>query len=210
LESQRNQCVVVGENLGLVPPEVNQGLARHRIDGMYVQLFEMTADSHRPLNPVPRDSMVSFSTHDLPSFAAFWSDDDLRTRQRIGLLDEVGFDRVRGERAPLKSALAEHLKSRRLVDDEPSVAQLFEATTALAAESDADWLQVNLEDAWQETQGQNVPGTPPETHPNWQRRAGYALEQLGGLDDITSLTAMLRRLRPKPETALKEEPIERD
>jgi 4-alpha-glucanotransferase len=197
LESHRNQCVVVGENLGLVPPEVNHGLARHGIDRMYVQLFEMTGDSGHPLTPVSAESMVSFSTHDLPTFAAFWSDEDLRARQRMGLLDEAGVHRVCGERAPLKSALAAYLKSRGLVDEEPSVAQLFEATTQLAAESDADWLVVNLEDTWQETNSQNVPGTLAETHPNWQRRARLTLEQMGEVGDITSLTAMLRRVRPK-------------
>jgi 4-alpha-glucanotransferase len=197
LESHRNQCVVVGENLGLVPPEVNQGLGRHGIDRMYVQLFEMTGDSGRPLNPVPRDSMASFSTHDLPTFAAFWSDKDLRARQRMGLLDEDGLHRVCSERAPLKSALAAHLKSCGLIDEEPSMAQLFEATTQLAGESDADWLMVNLEDAWQETNSQNVPGTLAETHPNWRRRARLTLEQIGEARDITSLTAVLRRVRPK-------------
>jgi 4-alpha-glucanotransferase len=205
LESHRNKCVVVGENLGLVPPEVNQGLGRHGIDRMYVQLFEMTGDSGSPLSPVPRDSMASFSTHDLPTFAAFWTDEDLRARQRMGLLGEAGLQRVCGERAPLKSALAAYLRNRDLVDEDPSIAQLFEATTQLAAESDTDWLVVNLEDAWQETDSQNVPGTLAETHPNWQRRARYTLEQLGQIGDITSLAAKLRRLRGRDGAAKEEE-----
>jgi 4-alpha-glucanotransferase len=148
--------------------------------------------------------MASFSTHDLPTFAAFWSDEDLRARQRMGLLDEAGFQRACGERAPFKSALAAYLGSRGLVDEDPSIAQLFEATTQVAAESDADWLVVNLEDAWQETDAQNVPGTLAETHPNWQRRARYTLEQLGQ-SDITSLAAMLRRLRGRDGAAKEEE-----
>ncbi len=39
LESHRHQVEIVGENLGTVPPYVNEALARHRILGMHVGQF---------------------------------------------------------------------------------------------------------------------------------------------------------------------------
>jgi 4-alpha-glucanotransferase len=46
------------------------------------------------------------------------------------------------------------------------------------ASGDAPVLLVNLEDLWQETAPQNVPGTWREC-PNWRRKARMTLEEIG-------------------------------
>lgn len=47
LESYRHRCEVVGENLGTVPPEIDEALPRHRIWGMYLAEFEAADPSGR-------------------------------------------------------------------------------------------------------------------------------------------------------------------
>ena len=42
LESSRHKAAVVGENLGTVPPAVNQAMRRHGILSMYVVPFEVS------------------------------------------------------------------------------------------------------------------------------------------------------------------------
>ena len=72
LESHRNRCVVVGEDLGTVEPEVRRSMRRHRLSGMFVVQYEMKPDSRRPLRPAPTRSVAGLNTHDMPPFASFW------------------------------------------------------------------------------------------------------------------------------------------
>ena len=78
-ESRRNRCAVVGEDLGIVPPEVCRAMRRHRLSGMFVVQYEWRPDSRRPFRAPPRRSVACLNTHDMPPFAAFW-----RKRKRAG------------------------------------------------------------------------------------------------------------------------------
>lgn len=81
LEATRAGAVVVGENLGTVPPEVDRLLGEHRLLGMYATQFELDAAPHarRP----PAGSMAVVNTHDMAPFAAFWRGRDPGHRDRI-------------------------------------------------------------------------------------------------------------------------------
>jgi 4-alpha-glucanotransferase len=185
LESMRNQAVVVAEDLGLVPPEVRRGLQTHGIGGMYVQMFEMTGRRERPLRKPRVHDVASFSTHDLPTFAAYWQDDDLKQRESLGLLAP---ERVREEvtgRNRDRRALVTHLEGRGLVQDESDVGQVYRGSTALLAESDAAWVLLNIEDAWEETKAQNLPGTTSEQHANWVARSRYGVDEFDSVEGLT-------------------------
>ncbi|HEX2831839.1 MAG TPA: 4-alpha-glucanotransferase [Thermoanaerobaculia bacterium] len=71
LESQRHGCVLVGEDLGTVPPEVPKKMVRHGLRRMYVVQYEMKPEEATP-PPPPAASVASLNTHDMPAFAA-WS-----------------------------------------------------------------------------------------------------------------------------------------
>jgi 4-alpha-glucanotransferase len=195
LESHRAKSVVVGENLGLVPPEVNRGLARHGIGDMYVQTFAMTGDAKRPLRAPNAESIASFGTHDLAPFAAYWTDEDLALRQRIGVMSQEAAEGVRAARGRDKAALWQYLRERGLTGREATTAEVYRATTRLLAASRARWATVSLEDTWGETRPQNVPGTLEAQHPNWVRRGKYGLEQFEHLDDITNAVDVMRSAR---------------
>jgi 4-alpha-glucanotransferase len=197
LESHRHEAVIVGENLGLVPPEVNQGLSEHGVSGMYVQLFEFTSDPGQPATTPRKQSIASFSTHDLPAFAAYWTDTDLEERQRLGLTDAGARQRTMSRRHAEKQALKEHLCGRTLIGDEASEAEVYRGAMRLLAESEAARVLLNLEDMWGETRSQNLPGTMADQHANWTQRASYAQEEFASVDDITRTTAMMREVRPK-------------
>jgi 4-alpha-glucanotransferase len=197
LESHRHEAVIVGENLGLVPPEVNEGLAEHGVCGMYVQLFEFTGEADQPAKAPPSESIASFSTHDLPTFAAYWTDADLEERRRIGLTDAETEQRTMSERLAEKQALTAHLRRRGLIGDDASEADVYRGATRLLAESDAARVLLNLEDLWGETRAQNLPGTMADQHPNWTQRAKFAQEEFSLLGDITKTMAMMREVRPR-------------
>ncbi len=90
LESHRHRAEIVGENLGTVPAYVNSTMARHNIQQMYVIQYELTPGARRVLRPVPRGSVASLNTHDMPPFAAYWKCLDIEDRLTLGLLDSRG------------------------------------------------------------------------------------------------------------------------
>jgi 4-alpha-glucanotransferase len=86
VEAHRSGTAIVGEDLGTVPDEVRQGMARDRMLRSWVIQFEVSADA--PLPDPPELSMASIGTHDLPRFAAFW-DGPQRASWRRALGDDV-------------------------------------------------------------------------------------------------------------------------
>src|SRR5262249_59519559 len=72
LESHRHGTVLVGEDLGTVPPEVPPAMRRHRIGGLYVGQYEVAPDRQPVLSPVRAGRLPSLNTDDEPPIAAFW------------------------------------------------------------------------------------------------------------------------------------------
>ncbi|HYH41111.1 MAG TPA: 4-alpha-glucanotransferase, partial [Burkholderiales bacterium] len=66
LESHRNECMVIGEDLGTVPDEVRAGLERAIVLSYRLLFFERTqeGDYIKPAH-YPVDALVAASTHDL-------------------------------------------------------------------------------------------------------------------------------------------------
>jgi 4-alpha-glucanotransferase len=160
-----------------------------------VQTFAMTGEAKRPLRAPRRDSIASFGTHDLAPFAAFWTDEDLALRQRIGLVSADAAAGMKASRGTGKRAVWQHLRQRGLIDEGAAEMETYRGTASLLAESRARWVALSLEDTWGETRPQNVPGTLETQHPNWRRRAKYGLDQFDQLDDITNIVDVMRSVR---------------
>jgi 4-alpha-glucanotransferase len=180
LESHRHRSTIVGENLGIVPSYVNRSMARHNIQKMYLMQYALRPDPRRPMKPIPAGSVASLNTHDTPLFAAFWQGLDIEDRLALGLLDSEGARKERKARRARKKALLAYLERRgtiRRQSGRPEISSVLEACLARLRASRASVVLVNLEDLWLETKPQNVPGSG-ESHPNWQRKLRYSLEEL--------------------------------
>jgi 4-alpha-glucanotransferase len=86
IESHRHQAVIVGEDLGTVPPEVSRSLKRHAVGGMFVAQYEFCLPPKPVLRPVPRNVVASLNTHDMPPFHAYWRGLDIEDRRALGLI----------------------------------------------------------------------------------------------------------------------------
>ncbi len=170
LESHRHQAMIVGENLGTVPTQVNTAMNRHGVRGMYVVQYELPALDQQPLRAVPRAAVASINTHDMPPFAAFWQGLDLQDRLAMGLMDDVGLVRERDLHEARRAAFVKYLQQQRwLPDDATDLQDILTAVLSFLAASPAELVIVNLEDLWLEIMPQNVPGTGSE-RANWQRK----------------------------------------
>jgi 4-alpha-glucanotransferase len=78
LESHRQSCEVVGENLGTVPREIDDALPRHGIRGMYLAQFE--AANGRSISAPSAGEVALIGTHDTPTFAGWLAGNDIDDR----------------------------------------------------------------------------------------------------------------------------------
>ncbi len=178
IESVRNDCYVVGEDLGTVPDEVREGMARHDVLGMYVAEFRTPGTPGGGVTPPWQRCVASVDTHDTPTFAGWVEARDVDQRIEIGGSDSVAADAARRERAEQVANLRLELQRRGLLEPGPAdVAALHVALLRFLGDSDAALLLVALEDLWGETEPQNVPGTPVD-RPNWVQRFPMDLDQL--------------------------------
>ena len=189
LESNRNRCALVGEDLGTVPQYVPAMMKKHGLRRMYVVQYEAKPEGDQPIGRPAKESVASINTHDMPTFASFWTGRDVDDRLERALLDEVGAREERENRERLRGSVRSFLKAQGLLqngaDDTKAV---LEALLRFLAQSDAEIVLVNLEDLWLETEPQNVPGMPERS---WRKKFRYTLEQLRS-DSV--VTATLRSM----------------
>jgi 4-alpha-glucanotransferase len=167
-ESLANRCIVIGEDLGTVPDGFRETLADWGIWSYQVMLFQR-ADDGGFVAPdhYARNALVTFATHDLPTFAGWMSGRDLEVKRALGM-DPGETD---AERAAAREAVARTMASRGFnTVDYPSVSKFL-------AETPSRLLFVSAEDVLGLKDQVNVPGTIAE-HPNWRRKLPVNLDDL--------------------------------
>jgi 4-alpha-glucanotransferase len=175
LESARNDCVVVGEDLGTVPEGFRGKLAEAGIAGMRVLQFER--DDQRGFFPpswYPEDALAMTTTHDLPTMAGWWSGRDIEVRSivsgaQFGETTENDLTTRESERGELWRAFEQAgvAGGPPPAPDEPATA--VAAAIRFLAATPSKLVLLPLEDALAEVEQPNLPGTLDE-HPNWRRR----------------------------------------
>jgi 4-alpha-glucanotransferase len=169
LESHRAKSIVVGEDLGIVPPAVREEMNRRDLNRMYIMQFEVGPDPHYCARPVPPKHVASLNTHDTPPFASFWIGRDIDERVQYGFLKPERVEDERSHREAVRNAMRAFLQPRHADTDDDRMKEMLRSSLLHLARSDAWIVLVNIEDLWLETRAQNIPGTYRE-HPNWLRR----------------------------------------
>jgi 4-alpha-glucanotransferase len=188
LESNLHSCEIVGENLGTVPPEIDEALPRHRIWGMY--LAEFQASGGPVVTPPTAADIALVGTHDTPTFAGWLAGNDIGERVRCGLLAARAAPGVWEERARTVGWLAARLE----VSPERPEEFLARLLTWLGR-SDSPLVVPWFEDLWLEDQGVNLPGTRSSDRPNWQRPMRRLLEEVFEDPAVNQLVRLLEHAR---------------
>lgn len=172
IESNRHAAILIGEDLGTVPPEVRTAMAKHGVKRMFVVQFE-ASEGEPPIGEIPDQAVASLNTHDMPTFKSYWEGDDADLRQELGLIDVEGVKEAKDSRKLITKQLSKYLGSKSRL----STPHALRSTLKHLAQSSADMVLLNLEDLWLEELPQNVPGTSVE-RPNWRRRLRYTIDEI--------------------------------
>jgi 4-alpha-glucanotransferase len=185
LESVRHGSLVVGEDLGTVPPEVPQVLAKWGVLGSKVLVFERDFHSgrFRPADQYPRLALATVDTHDLPPMVGWLEQRDIILRSEVGdLIDPEQQRGMRDQRTGDRWALIEMLieagllpaAARENVRSEPLIAALH----AFIRRTPSALVGLSLDDLAREAEPVNIPGIWQDKYPSWSRRMRETLETL--------------------------------
>ncbi len=180
LESTRNRCVVIGEDLGTVPEGFHELLYGSGLYGYRLFVFERgDGGVFKPPAEYTEQALVAFGTHDLPSLAGYWRGTDVAERKRLALYPRLGMDEDEAKARILdRHKLIEALQGAGLLggdfpqDGDLSAEQmewLVDAVHTYLNRTGSRILMVQVEDVLGLAMQFNLPGTTDQ-HPNWRRR----------------------------------------
>jgi len=196
-ESRRQGALVVGEDLGTLPPGTQARLAHHGILSTRVLYFERDGRGFRPARRWSRRALATANTHDLAPLAGFAAGRDLRLRRRAGAIaSERALRSALAERAATAAALVRRLRAEGLLGPgDPGAAALTQAVSGFLARTPCPLAALSLDDVALESEPVNLPGVGPRRHASWIRRMRRDLESLAGDPLLRACCAALRRRR---------------
>jgi 4-alpha-glucanotransferase len=201
LESERNGCLVIGEDMGTVPDEMREAMRSWAVFHYKVLIFEKAPDGQfrAPADWI-RPGLASVTTHDLPTLRSWWEGTDIELRAALDLYPgpeiraQVEAGRVADRERLLDAMAAAGVRPRWPVDQfEPDFSG---AVHAYLAATQAALVAVQAEDLLDMSDPVNVPGTSTE-YPNWRRKLDADLAAIITGPNAQPLLEAVRRHRPR-------------
>jgi 4-alpha-glucanotransferase len=201
LESQRSACLVVGEDLGVVPQEIRRAMPEFRLYHYKVLLFEKIDGRFRRPDEFATRALATSTTHDLPTLRSYWEGHDIELRLRLNLYPSAQIHgEVLREREHDRAALLDALRAEGLAPAHPSTpqepfsAELAQAAHLYLARSRSMLAALQIEDLLGMVEPVNVPGTYRE-HLNWSRKLTADLEDMMARADFDAAFAAINSAR---------------
>jgi len=202
LESHRNRCLVIAEDLGTAPEGFSDAIMRAGLLSYRILFFEHENDgAFKAPEAYPRDALAALTTHDLPTFMGWWRGQDVDLRETFGIFAPDLAARERALREADKQRLRQALEQQNLTSaDDPGEPPLVGSIRYLAR-TPSILAAVQVEDATREMNQANMPG-PDRGHPNWKRRLRLTLREIAAPGGPLAKTAAAlalegRGLRPE-------------
>ena len=219
LESRRNRCVIIGEDLGTVPDQARHLLNRYQVFSYKVMYFSKGWNGFQLPEEYPEQAITVISTHDVAPLAGYWTGKDLDTMFKLGTLpDAAAFQTALDEREHDKADLLDKLKETGCLGADvqmPAKADetLLEALHKYGALSRSKLYAVQLENLLGVIDNLNVPGVT-EGYPNWAQKMPVSLEDFLQHRLMGGQLAIIDEVRMKTNSQIKTyhelDQIERD
>ena len=201
LEATRANALVVGEDLGTVPPDVPPAMEEREILSSRVLYFERTkSGGFVSAAKYPRLALATANTHDMATLGGWWTGRDLELRELVrgnaqrsarrsgnGAAANPVPAEARREREKEKRALI-----RRLAGDgalpsarvPESDVEIRGAVHRFLCMTPSALVGLSLDDLAGEVEPVNLPGVGPDVFPSWTRRMRMSLEDLRRDDGV--------------------------
>jgi 4-alpha-glucanotransferase len=201
LESSRSECLVVGEDLGVVPDEMRHAMPEFGLYHYKVLLFEKLEGRFRRPEEFVRRALATVTTHDMPTLRSYWEGRDIDLRRGLNLYPSADSENeVIRERAHDRGLLLSALQDQGLRPAQPATpheaftADLAQALHLYLARSSTALVALQIEDLLGMVDPVNVPGTDRE-YPNWQRKLTMDIEEMAARADFGGYLEQIHQAR---------------
>ncbi|WP_054112765.1 4-alpha-glucanotransferase [Marinagarivorans algicola] len=205
LESVRSGCMIIGEDMGVVPDEFREAIISGSVFTNKLFYFEREHDGDfkLPEHYMPR-ALAMLTNHDVPTLASWWAGSDIELRANLNLLDDsVPLDQVKQERTNDKYRLLRWLERcgihMALEPDvqiqQPMTEDLMGEILACGAKVASQIFVIQLDDLELLDAPVNVPGTSTE-YANWQRKLTVNLDTLFARESVIATLNKVANARP--------------
>ncbi len=178
LESERARAYVVGEDLGTVEEDARQKLTAWGVLSYRLLWFEKS-----DAVDYPKEALAAVTTHDLPTVAGMWSEQDVQRQRELGLNpNEESLREIRDRVQQITG-----------VDEDADMEEVIVQAYAYLAKAPSRILTAALDDAAVAFERPNVPATTGEQSPNWCLALPAPLEKLVQSDLARRIATALRR-----------------
>lgn len=200
LESQRNQCVIIGEDLGTVPEEVQEKMGKWQVLSYKLLFFEREGVSQfKKPEQYQKLSLCALTTHDLPTISGFWSKEDIDVRTQLDLFPNEEFRSTQeNNRIPEIIGILNALAEQGLLPESAqgySDSNIPELTPELVSaihqyllKCQSYLMVFQLEDILGQPKQVNLPGTVDQ-YPNWERKITANIEDWLSNDTMKQFVA---------------------
>jgi 4-alpha-glucanotransferase len=206
LESRRNNCVVIGEDLGNVPEGFSAVIQNAGLLSFKVMFFERWESGlfKRP-DQFPSQSIITVATHDTPTLTGWWQGRDLEWRQQLDLYPneaagQADRDARNAERENLIAALEDLnvMDMKNVPQKSPAKmnTELSIAVQKYLAAANSHIQLIPLEDMLEMPEQVNIPGTIDQ-HPNWLQKLPVLLEDFWQAPTVQKIAEVMQNERPK-------------
>lgn len=203
LESHRNKCLVIAEDLGTIPVELTKALKKVGAFSYKIFFDEKAADGGYI---APRDytalAMSALTTHDMPTLVGWWHYYDLELGKKLGIYTDKEAEDLKNARAESKQRILDSMHglgsisssftrnaNEAVMNQELATAlqiHMCSGSCALFSSQVEDWIGVD--------KPVNVPGTNLE-YPNWRRKLTKDLEDIFVNPNVLDMTSQMTKAR---------------
>ncbi len=187
LESVRNECLVIGEDMGVVPDEFREAIIQAGIYTNKMFYFEREHDgAFKSTEHYMPAALAMLANHDVPTLRSWWNGTDIELRDRLDLLDSTSplaelYAARQNDKARVLRWLEKENKRVSAYEDDcvgaPMSHELMADIVATAAKSASRIFVIQLEDVELNDMPVNVPGTSDQ-YPNWRRKLNTDVDEM--------------------------------
>lgn len=208
LESVRQKCIVIAEDLGTAPVGFSALMRESNALSFGIFHLKKNADGFVPPNEYEHNCLISSGTHDLPTYAAFWKGLDLELAKKMKTISIEQYqahvkNRLQEREQFVKAFTAQGLP---MEDETASLDDIMNGrvlpawfipnTYAFLARTNSMLLLVRIEDIVEQEEQMNLPGTYLQ-YPNWRYKVPILLEAFSSDERMVSLCDIINKERPE-------------
>ncbi|MBO5443625.1 MAG: 4-alpha-glucanotransferase [Alphaproteobacteria bacterium] len=210
IESNRNKCLVIGEDLGTVPEGFREYMAQHGLLSykVFYRQKEKSGDFVPPEN-YQYLSLAQTSTHDQATAYGFWANEDIEVFNECNLYvnDQQYKDNLCGRKKDRENMLKTLLQNNIVSDVDDTFEKSIEEGTPIpkdinvyvtkfGARTNSSLFLVRLCDIYKQKKLDNAPGTIFE-YSNWRYKLNVSIEDISEGKEFASNMKLIKDNRPR-------------